>query len=240
MIQIMIADDHGVVRDGLKKLIESDSSFALVGEASSGRAAIEMANECNPDVILMDIKMPDMDGLQATKKILASHPEIKILALTSVDNELIPKEMLDAGARGYVTKKSGDAELIRAIKTVALGQFYIETSIATRLTESNIENSKKRGKRRHGQAIDSPFDRLAAREMEVVMLTVTGKTTKEIGEKYGISTKTVNSNRYRTFEKLGIKNDIELTLMALRHGLIDANGRANPKAVTAGSLDIEE
>lgn len=240
MIQIMIADDHGMVRDGLKKLIETDSSLALVGEVSSGKAAIQMVSDCNPDVILMDIKMPDMDGLKATKKILASRPSIKIIALTSVDNELLPKEMLDAGARGYVTKKSGDAELIRAIKTVALGQFYIETGIATRLSESNIENSKKRGKRRHGQVIDSPFDRLAEREMEVAMLTVSGKTTKEIGEKYGISAKTVNSNRYRTFEKLGIKNDIELTLMALRHGLVDVNGCANPKAATAENLDVEE
>lgn len=224
MIQVMIVDDQPITRAAIRGILESDSTLKVIAEAASGEEAIELASNLNADVILMDIKMPNLNGVQATKKILAHQPEAKIIALTSITNEQSPKEMLQTGARGYLTKNSGQAEIIRAVKTVAAGQIYIETDIASRLAQNNVEDSKKRGKRRHGQAIKTPFDRLAPREMEVIRMTISGNTTQEIGEHYGISTKTVNSNRYRTFEKLGVKNDTELTLMALRYGLIDKHG----------------
>ena len=225
MIQIMIVDDQPITRAAIRKILETDPAFNVISEAGSGEQAIEIASNMNLDVILMDIKMPNLNGIETTKKILARQPEAKIIALTSIANEQSPKEMLEAGARGYLTKNSGQAEIIRAIKTVAAGQIYIETDIASRLTQNNLEDSKKRGKRRHGQAVKTPFDRLAAREFDVIKMTISGKTTEEIGEHYGISTKTVNSNRYRTFEKLGVKNDTQLTLMALRYGLIDKDGK---------------
>lgn len=212
MIKILVVDDHDLVRMGFVRMLADVEGFEVIGEASSGEEAMDIARTQCPDVILMDVKMPGIGGVSATKKILERNERIKVVAVTSLDDELFSTRMFQAGAAGYVTKGAEFEEVLKAINTVLNGKKYMPDAMAREMALKSL------GVR---STDISPFELLSEREMETVMLTCQGKKAQEIADVLCVSPKTVNSYRYRIFEKLGINSDVELTLLALRHGIID-------------------
>ncbi|MGD9109062.1 MAG: UvrY/SirA/GacA family response regulator transcription factor [Gammaproteobacteria bacterium] len=211
MIKLLVVDDHELVRESVASQLDNAKDMEVVGKAASGEEAINLARKHNPDVILMDLQMPGMGGLEATRKLLRIMPDVKILILTICDNDVFPARLLEEKASGYITKNCKPKDLIDAIKKVHAGQRYISPEIAQKLV---LKRSSKEG---------SPFDILSEREFQVMIMITKGQKVPQIASVLHLSTKTVNTYRYRIFEKLGINNDVELTLLALRHGVIDNN-----------------
>jgi len=211
VIKVLVVDDHDLVRMGITRMLADVSGIKVIGEASTGEDAIKSIREVQPDVVLMDAKMPGMGGLEATRKILRSHPEVRVIAVTVCDEEPFPSRFMQAGASGYLTKGASLDEMVRAIKAVKVGQRYISPDIAQRLALQRFD------------AEENPFDELSERELQIAMMIVSGQQSQDIADSLFISPKTVNSYRYRIFEKLNIKSDVDLTLMAVRHGLVDPN-----------------
>ena len=211
MIKLLVVDDHELVRESVASQLDSAKDMEVVGKAADGEEAINLARKHNPDVILMDLQMPGMGGLEATRKLLRIMPDVKILVLTICDNDVFPARLLEEKASGYITKNCKPKDLVDAIKKVHAGQRYISPEIAQKLV---LKRSSKEG---------SPFDILSEREFQVMIMITKGQKVPQIASVLHLSTKTVNTYRYRIFEKLGINNDVELTLLALRHGIIDNN-----------------
>lgn len=212
LIKVLLVDDHDLVRLGIKRLLQDIHGIKVVGEVSTGEEAIRIAKELIPDVVLMDLQMPGIGGLEATRKMLRHNPDIKILALTVCDDEPYPSRLLQAGAAGYITKGCDAEEMIRAIRTVHSGQRYISSEIAQQLAL-----------KRFTKAEESPLDSLSERELQIMLMITSGQKVHEISDKLCLSPKTVNSYRYRIFEKLNINSDVELTLLAIRLGLIESH-----------------
>ena len=212
MINVMLVDDHGLVRTGIKRLLRDVSGIDVVAEAESGEQAIRQVRKEKPDVILMDISMPGIGGLEATRKISQVVPGIKIIAVTIHDDDPFPARLLEAGASGYLTKGCDVQEIVSAIRSVHIGKQYISPEIAHKLALSFVNEREK-----------SPLERLTPRETQVMLMVVRGETNKAISEKLCLSPKTTSTYRYRLFEKLGVENDVELTRFAIRHGLIREN-----------------
>jgi two-component system invasion response regulator UvrY len=211
-IKLLLVDDHDIVRTGIKMVIEKMADIKIIGEATNGQHAIDMAQDLKPDVVLMDINMPRISGLEATRRITQSDPYIRIIILTIHAQNPYPKQLLDAGATGYLTKGCAAEELESAIRQVYAGQRYVGTDIAQQMALSMLPGGKN----------DSPFDVLGDREIEVVMLLVRGKKAKEIGHILGLKEKTVATYKYRILEKLDVNNEVKLTHLAIRHGLLEA------------------
>lgn len=212
MIKVLVVDDHDLVRMGITRMLTDISGIKVVGEAASGEEAIRLARELQPQVVLMDVKMPGIGGLEATRKLLRQDPDLRILAVTVCDEEPFPSRLLKAGAAGYLTKGAALDEMVKAIRAVASGQRYISPEIAQQLALKNLEDEK-----------GSPFELLSEREMQITMMIVNCQKVQEISDRLFLSPKTVNSYRYRIFEKLGIDSDVELTLLAVRHGLLSTD-----------------
>lgn len=212
LIKVLLVDDHELVRIGIKRLLQDINGIKVIGEASTGEEAIKIARELIPDVVLMDVQMPGIGGLEATKKMLRHNPDIKILALTVCDDEPYPSRLLQAGAAGYITKGCDTDEMVRAIRTVHSGQRYISSEIAQQLAL-----------KRFTKPDESPLDILSERELQIMLMITKGEKVQEISDKLCLSPKTVNSYRYRIFEKLSINNDVELTLLAMRLGLVEGH-----------------
>ncbi len=212
MIKVLLVDDHELIRIGIKRLLQDVTGIKVVGEASTGEEAIRLAKELIPDVVLMDVQMPGIGGLEATRKMLRHNPDIKILALTVFGDEPYPSRLLQAGAAGYITKGCDADEMIRALRTVHAGQRYISSEIAQQLAL-----------KRFVKAEESPLDVLSERELQIMLMITKGEKVQEISEKLCLSPKTVNSYRYRIFEKLGINSDVELTLLAIRLGMVEGH-----------------
>ena len=215
MIKVLIVDDHQMVRFGTRRLLEDESGLQIVGEASSGEEAIEAVDVLNPQVVLMDVQMPGIGGLEATRRCLRIAPDVKVIALSMHDGEPFPSKLFEAGAKGYVSKRSDPEELILAIRKVMAGQRYISTDIAQNLAL-----------RPFAEVQQSPFEQLSGREMQIALMVIRGMGAAEMGRKLILSPKTVNSYRYRIFEKLDIKNDVELTKLAIQHGLLETESVA--------------
>ena len=215
MIKVLIVDDHQMVRFGTRRLLEDESGLQIVGEASSGEEAIEAVDALSPQVVLMDVQMPGIGGLEATRRCLRIAPDVKVIALSMHDGEPFPSKLFEAGAKGYVSKRSDPEELILAIRKVMAGQRYISTDIAQNLAL-----------RPFAEAQQSPFEQLSGREMQIALMVIRGMGAAEMGKKLILSPKTVNSYRYRIFEKLDIKNDVELTKLAIQHGLLETESVA--------------
>ena len=211
MIKIVVVDDHNLVRVGTRKLLEDAPGIEVIADGGSGEEAIDLVREHKPDVVLMDIQMPGIGGLEATRRCLRVHSRVKILVVTIYDDEPYPSKLLKVGAAGYLTKCADIDEMLLAIRKVHSGQRYISAEIAQQLALRPFI-------RKH----DSPFDELSAREMQITLMVIMGLKVQEIAEKLAISPKTVNSYRYRVFEKLGLKNDVALTKLAIKHGIINA------------------
>lgn len=197
---------------GISRMLSDVDGYQVVGEAKSGEEAITQARQLKPDVILMDVKMPGIGGLEATRKILATSPQIKVVAVTACDDDLHPTRLMQAGAVGYVTKGADFAEITDAINKVMRGDLYMSNSIAQQLALKNFGG---------GKGEESPFEKLSQRELQTAMLIANGQKVNDIAAAFSVSPKTVNSYRYRIFEKLNINSDVELTLLAVKHNFLD-------------------
>ena len=208
-INVMLVDDHAVVRMGFKMLLEQDSDIKVIAEAESGEQAITRYMETKPDVVVMDITMPGIGGLEAIERILAKESNARILVLSAHEDSVHPKRVLNAGAMGYLTKRSAAEELIKAIRTVATGKKYLEASVAQQMAIQQLSGDQ------------NPVDVLSAREFEVFMALAKGKTTNEIAEMLFLSPRTVGTHLYNIKQKLNANNSAEIALIAMRSGLID-------------------
>lgn len=210
VINVMLVDDHAVVRMGFKMLLESDSEIKVIAEAESGEQAIQRFVEFKPQVVVMDITMPGMGGLEAIERILAKDNTAKILVLSAHEDSVHPKRVLNAGAMGYLTKRSAAEEMIKAIRTIAAGKKYLEASVAQQMAIQNLSGEQ------------NPVDVLSPREFEVFMALAKGKTTNEIAETLFLSPRTVGTHLYNIKQKLNANNSAEIALIAMRSGLLDA------------------
>lgn len=210
--KILLVDDHAIVRAGLRLLLESQSDLAVVGEAASGREAIRAVKELRPDLVLMDVAMPDLNGLEATRRIKAEHSKVQVLALTMHENEQYFFQMLHAGAAGYVVKGAPPEELIGAIRSVTRGEAYLSPPLTRRLLDDYL------GRVKEGQPAADP---LTDREREILRLIAEGLTSKEVANRLIISPHTVERHRANAMAKLDLHNRAELIRYAIRKGLID-------------------
>lgn len=208
-ITIMLVDDHAVVRMGFKMLLESDTDIKVIAEAENGETAIKSYVEHKPNVVVMDITMPGMGGIEAIERILAKDSNAKILVLSAHEDSVHPKRVLNAGAMGYLTKRSAAEELIKAIRTIATGKKYIEASVAQQMAIQQLSGEQ------------SPVDVLSEREFEVFMSLARGKTTNEIAESLFLSPRTVGTHLYNIKQKLNANNSAEIALIAMRSGLLE-------------------
>lgn len=206
----MIVDDHALVRMGIRRLLEDLPDMEVVAEADSGETALSLVKSHQPQVILLDMKMPGIDGWEVTRRLTKSHPQVKVIAVTAMCAEPFPSRVLQLGAMGYLTKESGAEEMASAIRKVVKGEKYLSAEIAQKMAINSLQSTQ-----------GSPFDALSEREMQVMLMITSGMTVQEIAERLFLSTKTINGYRYRMFEKLNIKNDVELTYLAIKHGVIE-------------------
>ena len=208
-IKVLVVDDHAILRDGIRALLGLHNDVEIVGEASEGQEAIEKVQELTPDVVVMDIAMPGMDGLEATRRIQRKNPKVKVLVLTQHDNREYILSAIKAGVAGYVPKRALGSELVSAIRTVHKGDSFLYPSAATALIEDYRQ-----------QAEEEPYDRLTDREREILKLIAEGHTSREIADMLFISLKTVLGHRTKLMEKLDIHNRTELIKYAMRKGLV--------------------
>lgn len=216
MITVLIVDDHELVRAGIRSLLSTVNGIKVIGEAATGEEAVKVAREKHPNVVLMDVRMPGIGGLEATRKLLRADPDLKIIALTVCGEEPFPSKLLQAGAAGYLTKGSGLDEMVQAIHSVFHGKRYISPEVAQQLALKHLSDEKA-----------SPFETLSERELQVMLMITSGQKVQEISDKLCLSPKTVNSYRYRLFEKLDVNSDVELTHLAIRHGILDTETSAS-------------
>lgn len=208
-INVLLVDDHAVVRMGFKMLLESDADIKVIAEADSGENGVKMYMEHKPDVVVMDITMPGIGGLEATDRIMAKDSSARILVLSAHEDSVHPKRVLNAGAMGYLTKRSAAEELIKAIRMVASRKMYLEASIAQQMAIQQLSGEK------------NPVDVLSDREFEVFMALARGETTNQIAEILSLSPRTVGTHLYNIKQKLNAGNSAEIALIAMRSGLID-------------------
>ena len=210
MINVLIVDDHELIRAGIKKLLSDVSGFKIVGEAQSGEQALSVIRQNNADVVLLDLKMPGLGGIETTKRLIRLIPNVKVLILSGKADELFAARLLQSGAVGFLTKGCHPDELVVAIRKVYVGQRYLSPEIAQKLALQHV-----------GEGEDSPLTQLSERELQIMQMITVGSKVQEISEQLCLSTKTVNSYRYKLFDKLKVSNDVELTHLALRYGLIE-------------------
>ena len=208
-INVMLVDDHAVVRMGFKMLLETAPDIKVIAEAENGETAIKAYMEHKPNIVVMDITMPGMGGLEAIERILAKDNNARILVLSAHEDSVHPKRVLNAGAMGYLTKRSAAEELIKAIRMVASGKKYIEASVAQQMAIQQLSGTQ------------SPVDVLSEREFEVFMSLAKGKTTNEIAENLYLSPRTVGTHLYNIKQKLNAQNSAEIALIAMRSGLLE-------------------
>lgn len=209
-ITILLVDDHAVVRMGFKMLIEAEEGIKVIGEAESGEIAIKLFQELKPDIIVMDITMPGIGGLEAIDRIMAKDKNTKILVLSAHEDSVHPKRALNAGAMGYLTKRSAAEELIKAIKSIHQGKRYLEPNIAQQMAITQLSGES------------NPVEILSDREFEVFIALAKGKSTNEIADTLCLSPRTVGTHLYNIKQKLNANNSAEIALIAVRCGLIDA------------------
>lgn len=209
--KILLAEDHAIVREGLHSLLENQPEMEIVGQAEDGRAAVELVRELLPDIVIMDITMPNLNGVEATRHIVSEFPKVKVIALSIHSNKRFVTDMLGAGATGYVLKECMFDELVQAIQAVASGGSYLSSRITGVVIDDYVKHL--------ATTLSSPFSTLTGREREVLQLVAEGKSTKQIALDLHVSTKTIEANRRQIMEKLDVHSIAELTKYAVREGL---------------------
>jgi len=208
-IRIMLADDHSVVRQGFRRILESQADMEIVGEASNGREALRLAEELKPDVVVMDVAMPELNGIEATRRLAEASERTRVLALSMHKDAVYVREILRAGARGYLLKDAFDSDFVAAVRAVARGEAYLSPAVSDSVLAD------------YRQHVTDPIDLLTAREREVLQLIAEGKTNKEIAGLLNLSVYTVDAHRGRVMEKLNLHSTGELVRFAVRKGLVD-------------------
>lgn len=214
-LKILIADDHAIVREGLRALIDKETDMKVAAEAATGTEAVRLARECSPDVIVMDISMPDMNGIDATRSITEELSQVRVLALSMESDRRFVVEALKAGASGYLLKDAAFKELADAIRIVAAGETYLGPRISTLIIKEYLQ-------RVPGQD-SATYESLSPREREILQLVAEGKSAKEIAFAFGVSLKTVENQRHSVMKKLDLFSIAELTKYAIREGLTSLN-----------------
>jgi len=209
VIKVLLVDDHELVRTGIRRLIDDINGLEVVGEVETGEAAIDFAHNEHVDVVLMDLNMPGIGGMEATRRLIAKDKHLKIIVVTVHDSEPFPQQLFKAGAMGYLTKGCNIEEIVHAVKEVFYGRRYVSVDIAQKMA-MNIQPED-----------ENPFDKLSQREMQVMMMSMQGMKGQKISEQLNLSPKTISTYRYRLFDKLRVSNDVELTRLAMQYGLID-------------------
>ncbi len=208
-IRILLADDHTVVRQGFRHILAAQPDMEIVAEAGDGREAVEIAEKLGPDVVVMDVAMPNLNGIEATRRLARSSPRTRVLALSMHKDSVYVREILRSGARGYLLKDSFDRDLLNAVRAVARGEGYLSPAIS----EAVLSDYRKH--------VTDPLDLLSGREREILQMIAEGKTNKEIASVLKLSVYTVDAHRGRIMEKLNLHSTGELVRFAMRHGLID-------------------
>jgi two-component system invasion response regulator UvrY len=211
VIRVLLVDDHAVVRMGFRLLLQSVADISVIAEADSGESACRQYMELNPDVVIMDLAMPGMGGLEALRRIRAHHPDAQVLTLSAHDDPMHARRALQEGARGFLSKRSAPEALLEAVAIVADGRRYLDPALAQKLALAEFDGGTK-----------SPVERLSEREFEVFVRLAGGATVQRIAVDLNLSASTVGTHLYNIKQKLGLANQSELTLLAIRHGLIEA------------------
>jgi two-component system response regulator NreC len=212
MPRILIADDHAIVRTGLRTMLQSEPALELVGEAAGGYEAIDLVAKTSPDILLLDLSMPDLDGIAVTKKLKPEYPDLRILILTIHEDEALVREAIKAGASGYILKRAAESELVTAISVLMRGDMYVDHTLLRPLVDENVEKPK---------ADLGQIEALTPRERDVLGLIVLGYTNRQIGEELGISVRTVEGHRANLSGKIGSQSRVDLVRYALEHNLIE-------------------
>lgn len=209
MIRVLLVDDHRLVRASLRRVLDDADGVEVVGEAASGEDAVAAVRAGAPDVVLMDVNMPGIGGLEATRKLHAIAPAVRIIVVSAHTDDPYPRRMLAAGASGYLTKDCEPDEVVEAVRRVAAGETWLDAAIARRIAGAQLA----------GQGGDSPLQALSPRELQVLMMITQGRTTQDIATTLNLSPKTVATYRYRLYQKLDVGNDVELARLAMRYGI---------------------
>lgn len=212
MPRVLVADDHAIVRTGLRTLLKAEPSMELVGEATGGYEAIELVEKTRPDVLLLDLSMPDLDGIAVTKQIKPRFPDVHILILTIHEDQAMLQEAIRSGASGYILKRAAESELISAINIVMRGDMYVDPAMMRALLDEKVDRLDSQSER---------VEPLTPRETEVLTYIVQGYTNRQIGEALNISVRTVEGHRANLSAKLGLQSRVDLVRYAREHGLID-------------------
>lgn len=210
-LRILLVDDHTILREGLRSLLAKDPGLSIAGEAGNGAEAVRLAAELQPDLVIMDLTMPVMSGIEATREIIGNHPHIKVLALSMESDRTSVVEVLKAGATGYLLKETAFAELLEAAHAVGRGETFLPVKVTTLLVREYLQCIPEEA--------NPVYEKLSSREREILQLIADGSSTKEIAEKIDLSIKTVENQRYSIMQKLQLFSIAELTKFAVRHGL---------------------
>jgi two-component system invasion response regulator UvrY len=209
-LKVMLVDEHTLVRHGLALILKKTDEFQVIAEAKDGETAMAMLKQCTPEVVIMEVDIPGIGGIETVKRILRLYRKIKILIVSTIDVEPFPSRLLELGVKGYMSKDATAEEFCEAVRTVAKGERYVSSKIAQRLA---LQRFNDKGK-------ISPFDNLSPRELEIVQMIIQGQKSPDISLKLFLSRKTINSYRYRFFKKLNVKSDVEVTHLAVKYGLM--------------------
>jgi len=207
---VLVVDDHDLIRLGIRRLLSDVPGINVIDQAASGEEAIVLVRKHRPDIVFMDIRMPGIGGLEATQRILSQQPNTKVIVISAFNDDVYPMTLLKAGASGYITKNADTDEIKTAIETVLLGKVYVSPRLAQMMVVNGLSNQS-----------ESPLSLLSPRELQIAELITNGKRANDVAETLNISPKTINTYKYRIYEKLGVSNDVELTLAAVKHGLVD-------------------
>lgn len=210
MIRVLIVDDHALVRTGFRMILAAENTgIDVVAEATNGEDAVRLARQLKPHVVLMDLHLPGISGLEATQRIVAAEPSVRVIAVTAQEAQPFPKKLLEAGASGYVTKACPAAELVDAVRTVARGQRYLSRDVASALALGSF-----------GGGQSSPFEMLSPRELEIALALSRAESMQAIASRLHLSAKTVATHKYRLYEKVGVDSEVALAHLAVRYGLV--------------------
>ncbi|MGK2915146.1 MAG: response regulator [Porticoccaceae bacterium] len=211
MLKVLVVDDHDLVRRGICGLLEAIPGVEIVGQAASGEDSLIMTRQLKPDVVFMDIRMPGIGGLEATRRLIAANAAIKVIVVTAFNDDSYPVHMLKAGAAGYITKSAGSQEIRLALDTVIDDRVYVSPEVAQLLVVNGLSSDQEK----------SPLAQLTQRELQIAQMITSGHRANEVAGVLNISPKTINSYKYRIYDKLGVTNDVELTLVAVKYGLVN-------------------